>query len=305
LTPPVQLVLLDEAGRAQPLPGFDEPRVSPQLRYSPDGRWLAFIEQVPGGLLWLFDLERHTYRALSDRGVVGGPRWSPDGNRLVVFWAEAGPYHLWLLPPSGGEWERLTDGERHDWASSWSPDGRFLAFERAGPPSGDIYVYRFEDRQAVPFLATKAREFLPEFSPDGRWLAYTSDETGRREVYVTSFPNRERTLTVSRGGGMAPAWSADGSRLFYYVPPSPDGASSMMAVTVRPGPELSLGPPTELFPLPKRFISFPVARTYELHPDGRRFLVGVLAEQERPEPITRLILVHNWFEELKHLVPTD
>jgi hypothetical protein len=47
-----------------------------------------------------------------------------------------------------------------------------------------------------------------------------------------------------------------------------------------------------------------VARSYELHPDGRRFLVGVWSEQERPEPITRLILVHNWFAELERLAPT-
>jgi Tol biopolymer transport system component len=301
---PVQLVLLDETGRAQPLPGFDKPTVSPQLRYSPDGRRLVFIEQVPGGLLWLFDLERHTYRTLSDGGIAASPRWSPDGRHLVVSWAEAGPMHLWTLPAGGGPWQRLTEGERHDWAPSWSPDGTVLAFERSGPPSGDLYVYRFEDRQAVPFLATKAQEGFPEFSRDGRWLAYASNESGRNEVYVTSFPDREQTLTVSRHGGMAPAWSADGTRLFYYTPPSPGSASLMITVTVRYDPELSLGPPTELFPLPERFIGLGVARSYELHPDGRRFLVGVWSEQERPEPITRLTLVHNWFAELERLIPT-
>ncbi len=297
---PIELVLVDEAGRAEPLPGFDKPLVSPQVRYSPDGRQLVFVERARSGLLWLFDVERHTYRALSDRGIAGAPRWSPDGSRLVVSWSEAGPFHLWMLPAGGGQWERLTEGERHDWAPSWSPDGRFLAFERAG----DIFVYRFEDHQAVPFVATGSREMLPEFSPDGRWLAYTSNESGRDEVYVTSFPDRERTLTVSPQGGMAPAWSRDGSRLFYYSLASPGGRSSMMAVPVRHDPELSLGSPTELFPLPERFLSMSVARTYELHPDGRRFLVGVWGEQKSTPPITRLELVHNWFAELERLSPT-
>lgn len=44
-------------------------------------------------------------------------------------------------------------------------------------------------------------------------------------------------------------------------------------------------------------------RTYDVTPDGRRFLM--VEEKERP-PIkaTQMILVQNWFEELKRLVPT-
>ena len=80
------------------------------------------------------------------------------------------------------------------WSPSWSPDGRFLAFVREGPPSADILIYQFEDRQIVPFLVSRASERMPEFSPDGRWLAYASRESGRMEVYVTSFPDREQTL---------------------------------------------------------------------------------------------------------------
>jgi Tol biopolymer transport system component len=299
---PIELLLVDESGRAELLPGFDRPLVSPQLDFSPDGRQLAFTEQHRSGLLWLFDVERQTFRALSQGGVAGSPRWSPDGTRLAVGWAEAGPIHLWIVPTGRGDWERLTEGERMDWSPSWSPDGRFLAFVRGGPPSFDILIYRFEDRQIGPFLTTEANEYSPEFSPDGRWLAYTCNESGRDEVYVTSFPGREQTMTVSRNGGQAPAWSRDGSRLLYYSRPS-EGRRSMMAVTVRQGPELSLGIPTPLFRLPEGVVAFGT-RTYELHPDGRRFLVGRYVKTEPPPPITRLNLVHNWFAELERLAPT-
>jgi serine/threonine-protein kinase len=304
--PPIRLLLLDETGRTDPLPGFERGQVSPQVDYSPDGRQLAFVDRSPSGLLWLFDLERHTYRALSNRGIAGAPRWSPDGSRLVVSWSETGLQHLWVLPATGGEWERLTEGARPDFSPSWSPDGSVVAFSRWGPPSHDIFVYRFEDRQALPFLDTEANEFWPEFSPDGRWLAYASDESGRLEVYVTSFPGREHTLTVSRDGGMAPAWSTDGTRLFYPSLPSPDGPRSLMVVAVRREPTLSLGQPAALYPLPERFLgSMGVAPCYDFHPDGRRVLIGVWGEDEGSAPITRLTLVHNWFAELERVAPTD
>ena len=184
----MELLLLDETGRTEPLPGFDRPLVSPQLSFSPDGRLLAFNEQARTGLLWLFDVRRQTYRALSDKGIAGSPRWSPDGKRLAVGWSEAGPMQLWIVPTERGEWERLTTKDNWVWSPSWSPDGQFLAFSG----SGDILVYRFEDRKVVPFLTTQAREWFPEFSPDGRRLAYSSNESGRDEVYVTSFPAGSR-----------------------------------------------------------------------------------------------------------------
>ena len=299
---PVELLLLDETGRTTSLPGFDRPLVSPQLSFSPDGRLLAFNEQERTGLLWIFDVQRQTYRALSDRGIAGSPRWSPDGKRLAAGWSEVGPMQLWIVPAERGEWEQLTTMERFVWSPSWSPDGRFLAFT-GYTPSPDVFIYRFEDRKVVPFLATQASEAFPEFSPDGRWLAYTSNGSGRNEVYVTSFPGRERTLTVSRQGGMDPKWSRDGKRLFYFTPPPPDGTGSMMAITVRQGPTLSLGIPRFLFRLPDGFV-INETHNYELHPDGRHFVIGRFVKMEPPPPITRLELVHNWFAELERLAPT-
>jgi hypothetical protein len=42
-----------------------------------------------------------------------------------------------------------------------------------------------------------------------------------------------------------------------------------------------------------------------VHPDGRRFLFTRLKEAPRPPvPVTRLIVVHNWFAELERLSPT-
>jgi hypothetical protein len=78
----------------------------------------------------------------------------------------------------------------------------------------------------------------------------------------------------------------------------------MMAVSVRSGPELSLGIPTQLFQLPDGFAHIYPMRGYLLHPDGQRFLVGRSVKTDPPPPITRINLVHNWFAELERLAPT-
>ncbi len=43
-------------------------------------------------------------------------------------------------------------------------------------------------------------------------------------------------------------------------------------------------------------------RNYDIDPSGKRFLM--IKESEDNVPITELIIVQNWFEELKRRVPT-
>ena len=47
-------------------------------------------------------------------------------------------------------------------------------------------------------------------------------------------------------------------------------------------------------------------RDYDISPDGERFLV-LKAVAEAPDATVgdRIVIVENWFEELKRLVPTD
>ena len=44
-------------------------------------------------------------------------------------------------------------------------------------------------------------------------------------------------------------------------------------------------------------------RCWDVSPDGQRFLM-VKTGERAPQPVTELILVQNWFEELNRLVPT-
>ena len=184
-----------------------------------------------------------------------------------------------------------------------TPDGNTLVFDYGLPDTGtDIGVFSMEgERTWEPLIATAANEAAPALSPDGQWIAYTSDETGERLVYVERFPQRGGKETISRVPAAHPMWSPDGHELFYVT----DAGRRLMAVPIEPGPTLQAGEATSLFE--DQFLWTPNNRNYDISPDGQRFLwlkvPGATTSQN--DAVPGAILVKNWFEELKRLVPVD
>ena len=106
------------------------------------------------------------------------------------------------------------------------------------------------------------------------------------------YPGPGPTVPISIGGGASVTWSDDGSELFYQR------GTAMMAVSVTAAG--TAGTPTELFD--DNYVEGPTnVRQYHVAPDGR-FLMQ--REASTPDPLpTQIILVDNWFKELKRLVP--
>ena len=153
--------------------------------------------------------------------------------------------------------------------------------------------------QTEPLLQDPFGKDNGEISPDGRWLAYQSNESGQPQIYVRPFPNVDTGLwPISVNGGTRPVWARSGRELFYL-----DGARAVTSVPVQTAPNFTAGTPAKLFDGPY-FTAF-ANRTYDVTPDGQRFLMIKESNgtDERP-PSPRIILVQNWFEELKRLVPT-
>ena len=75
-----------------------------------------------------------------------------------------------------------------------------------------------------------------------------------------------------------------------------------LRVPVRTEPEFDAGSPEVLF---TGVYAVQQGRMYDIHPDGERFLMIKPAETTEEGLENQVILVENWFEELKRLVPTD
>jgi len=169
----------------------------------------------------------------------------------------------------------------------------------------DIWVLSMVDRKTRAVIHTAANEITPEFSPDGRWLAYVSNESGRHEVYVQPYPGPGERHLISTNGGEQPAWSANGRELFYvqaggFNPGT--GVTKLMSVKFATNPAFQAGTPEAVF----ENVDLKVAwgRSYDVAPDGRRFLLTLNKEAPTNLAPAQMIFVQHWFEELKRLVPT-
>jgi len=290
--PSNSLVWVDQRGIEQPAAALQFPFSSPRL--SPDGQRVAY---TASSQVYVYDLGRGTNSRLTGEGWAFYTIWTPDGNRLLFSLGKSRADNLFWQPYDGSSpMERLTTSEYGQRPGSWSSDGKTLAFVDIHPDTGaDIAMLDVRSGRVTPFLNSQFEEWYPEFSPDGRWMAYTSDESNRQEVYVRPFPGPGLKQQVSSEGGSEPLWARNGKQLFYRR------EDQVWVVDIRTNGGFAAGKPHLLFEKPGYGRTYPI-RSWDLSLDGQRFLM-VKFENRKPTPVTEMILVQNWFEELKRLVP--
>ncbi len=298
------LAWVDRRGVATPLTripagSYTDVRLSPVA-----GRALLTRD----GDIWIDELPSGRSTRLTRDGTSQMGVWDPTGSRIAYASARGGNLEAWVEPVDGSAPPRqLTSlgGQVH--VDSWSPDGRTLTIHhhRSGALGTTIYLLSLDqaDAKPQPFVNAADNKEGADFSHDGRHVAYLSNESGRREVYIRPYPGPGAATTVSDGGGVEAVWSPRGDEVFYR---SPNG-DRMFAVPVTSSPALKVGTPVQLFQ--GRYFIAPTGSPrpqYDVSADGRQCLMlgppaGADAALARP----RIVVVQNWFEELKRLVPKN
>jgi serine/threonine-protein kinase len=295
----------DRSGKVTPIAG-PKPRFRFAARVLPDGKRLAFSELHLNKDIWIFDPDRGT----EDRGTFEGqnafPIWSPDGSRMAFRSDRAGPLGIYVTTGIGSrEAIQLTPGPL-DVPSSWTADGKQLAFTRGFSATGgntDIYIVEVDQPKNIrPLVSTEAVESFPEFSPDGKWLAYTSTESGQPTLYVQPYPGPGSRVTVTSEGSPAePAWSKNSSELFYRA------GQRFLSVRYKvSGTDFVPEKPVLLFQQPVLINGTTVRAAYDIGPDGR-FLLNQAVPEAAQERILRIFpntlrLVFNWFDAAERLL---
>ena len=296
------LVAVDRTGKeVQAL--VAEPLENPRgIRVSPDGRRLALITAVGSneGDLWVYHLDGRPPTRLTLGASDATPVWVQGGSRIAFSSTRAAGRDLFWIPSDGSssEPELLLKSPHLKWARAWSHQTEELLFDQGVP--GDMMTLPIEGEGEPRALVTRegVAEGLSSLSSDGRWLAYVSMVTGRYEVWVQPYPGPGAPTRISPNGGLEPVWGPGDEELFYL-----EDGNKMMSVKISLEPALRFEAPQMLFEGPYLHDSINVAPTYDVGPDGRFIMAKPLGggESDRRE----LIMILNWFEELKRLVPTD
>jgi len=302
----VNVALLDRKGNASLLIDDHPDAASPEI--SPDGKRLAF--QSANGI-WVHDIARGTTSSLTP-GTPGAsyPSWSPDGQWIAYAHPRTtgkgtGQAIFRKHADGTGEEQPLTpDNILNAYPSSWSPDGKTLAFFRLSEKDGSccqIWTLTIgengkpEEPRRLP-ADSNGTARSPQFSPDGRWLAYFSWESGLAQVYVVPSSGSGGKWQISTDGGVEPIWSKTGHELFYLVAGGGTMISAPYTVekdSFQPGkPEVLF---TDKFEMRAPFTS------YDVTPDGQHFVMFQFAGG-RSAPSSAPTVVLNWLDEVRRQV---
>ncbi len=211
----------DEPSQLVPSTNAEDPA------WSPDCSRLIYTEN---GSLWTVNNDGTDAQKLVDHdgGYLYAPVWSPDGTRIAYSRGQNDENdhrraHIWTVNVDGSHNNQRTEGDVIDRWATWSPDGKWLAFERETGSGRDEDGHRLDsDRHIVVMTSfgNKPRalnegdhwEQSPAWSPDGARIAYQTN--GFLVVSDTDGSNaRQVHAGVYFNGGLS--WSPDGNRIAF------------------------------------------------------------------------------------------
>ncbi len=200
---------------------------------------------------------------------------------------------------------RLATGANTQLPTSVTPDGAFVVGQEVRPQTRAdlVRIALSPGREAASegLVETPFDEWSGEVSPDGRFLAYLSVESGQSEVYVRPMSvGTKARWQVSSGDANDPVWTRGGRELIYT-----DGAGRLIAVPVdSTGDAVRIGVRSPLgWGIDIPYVAW---RTFDVSRDGTRFLVlKKAADAPQATAPVGFVVVQQWLEELKRLVPAE
>jgi eukaryotic-like serine/threonine-protein kinase len=193
----------------------------------------AVVLVIGAIVVWLYEAAPTKYSGLPPRlvpftstaGDKFDPAFSPDGNEIAFSWQgenskDPNVYNLYVQLVGAGTPLKITSVPAIDRCSSWSPDGRFIAFLRLTSNGSGYYI--------IPALGGPERRVADSYesagvswSPDGKYLAVVdqvSKDDATLHIFMISVDSGERRdskIDIPGPYLVSPEFSPDGKHIAF------------------------------------------------------------------------------------------
>jgi dipeptidyl aminopeptidase/acylaminoacyl peptidase len=200
---------------------------SSRPRWSPDGKYLAFLAERDEGKTQVWTLFRHGGDAVQLTDTAQGVtsyEWSPDGRRMVLVLKDPKPEEL-----EEKDRKKKKEPKKKKTPKPWVIDRLQFKQDYVGyldRHRAHLYVLDVETKKQAQITSGDYDDSAPAWSPDGKSIAFVSNRTEEpdhnynTDIWVVAVDDDDKgkrllKITTNPGADSAPAWSPDGKSIAF------------------------------------------------------------------------------------------
>jgi TolB protein len=204
-------------------------------RFSPTSQEITYLQQHTGEQprVFLMNLDTGQREMVGNfPGMTFAPRFSPDGQRIIMSIGEGGTSGLVEMDLRSRQSRRLTQTQAIDTGPCYSPDGRRIVFESDRGGSGQqLHVMNVDGSASRRISYGEGRYATPVWSPRGDLVAFTKQTGGSFLIGVMRPDGSGERILTEGYHNEGPTWAPNGRViLFFRESRGASGGPSLMSI---------------------------------------------------------------------------
>jgi TolB protein len=216
-------------------------------RYSPATQDITYMAQPTGQQprVQIINLETGSRQVVGNfPDMTSSPRFSPDGQRIVMSLQQGGNANIFLMDLSSRTTTRLTSTSAIDTSPSFSPDGREIVFESDRGGAQQIYVMGMDGSNQRRISFGDGSYSQPAWSPRGDYIAFTKRHAGGFAIGIMKPDGSGERLLTEGFHNESPTWAPNGQYIMFFRDPGGQSGGKLYMVDITGRVEQPVPTPT-------------------------------------------------------------